>query len=105
MMMEHDEIESLLGAYALDAVDPDEALEIEAHLSTCPRCRAELAAHREVAALLGNSGSEAPHGLWDRIASQLGDEADVPAPGALIASLRRPARRQRFIRPALAAAA
>jgi anti-sigma factor RsiW len=65
------EIEELIGAYALDAVDPDEREQIEAHLATCPRCRDELAGHLEVAALLGNTGAPAPEGLWDRIASSL----------------------------------
>lgn len=72
--MNHAEIEELLGVYALDAVDPREALLVEEHLAECPRCRAEVAAHREVAALLGNAGGEAPEGLWDRIAGEL--EAD-----------------------------
>lgn len=67
----HHEVEELLGAYALDAVDPDEAAEIEYHLSTCPRCRAELAEHREVAALLGYAGAPAPAGVWDRIVAGL----------------------------------
>lgn len=73
----HDEIGELLGAYALHAVDPDEVELIEAHLEGCPRCRAEVAAHREVAALLGNSGGDAPDGLWERIASRL-EEAPPP---------------------------
>jgi anti-sigma factor RsiW len=69
--MEHAEIQELLGAYALDAVDPDEAQEIERHLATCPRCRAEVIEHREVAGLLGYAGSDAPAGLWDRIVESL----------------------------------
>ena len=40
--MSHDEASDLLGAYALDAVDGDEFVELEEHLGTCPRCRAEL---------------------------------------------------------------
>ena len=40
----HQEIEELLGAYALDAVDDDERDLVEAHLAGCPRCRAEVAA-------------------------------------------------------------
>lgn len=72
--MDHAEVETLLGAYALDAVEGEEALAIEEHLLTCPRCRAELAAHQEVAAALGNFGAEAPEGLWQRIA--LAVEAD-----------------------------
>ncbi len=67
----HHELQELLGAYALDAVDPDEAAEIEFHLLTCPRCRAELAEHREVAALLGYAGAPAPAGVWDRIVAGL----------------------------------
>ena len=73
----HEDIQELLGAYALHAVDPDEVEIVEAHLETCPRCRAEVEAHREVATMLGNSGGDAPDGLWDRIASQL---EDAPPP-------------------------
>ena len=38
----HDEVAELLGAYALNAVDPDERALVEAHLEDCPRCRGEL---------------------------------------------------------------
>jgi anti-sigma-K factor RskA len=91
------EIESLLGAYALDAVDDDERVEVEAHLATCPRCRAEVAAHREVAALMANSGIAAPEGLWDRIAEGLSPELPASAPDAaeLLSHLPRPPRRER----------
>jgi hypothetical protein len=64
------EIEELLGAYALDAVDPDERELVERHLLECPRCRAELAEHLEVAAMLAE-GSPAPDGLWSRIVAAL----------------------------------
>jgi hypothetical protein len=74
--MTHDEVADLLGAYALDAVDADERAAIEAHLATCARCRAEVAEHREVAALLANEGGDAPDGLWSRIA----DSLDAPPP-------------------------
>lgn len=72
----HDEIRELLGAYALDAVDPEERIEVEDHLPGCPRCRAEIADHRETAALLAAAGAPAPDGVWDRIASSL----DGPIP-------------------------
>lgn len=75
--MDHAEIESLLGAYALDAVSPEEAAEIEAHLQTCPRCAVEVAVYREVAALLGGGGADAPAGVWDKIAAELGDGQQV----------------------------
>lgn len=70
-MSEHDEIAELLGAYALDAVEPDERDRVELHLAECPRCRAEVAEHREVAAVLAQSGAPAPEGVWARIAADL----------------------------------
>jgi hypothetical protein len=72
----HEEIAGLLGAYALDAVDAGERAAVEAHLPGCPRCRAEVAEHREVAALLAHEGGQAPDGLWPRIAGSL--EASPP---------------------------
>jgi anti-sigma factor RsiW len=66
----HDEVSELLGAYALDAVEPDEAVLVAAHVATCPRCTAELDEYREVAGFLGNLGGDAPSELWDAIASQ-----------------------------------
>lgn len=83
----HDEFRELLGAYALDAVDPDEAQAVEEHLKDCPQCRDEVEQHRSVAAMLGNAGATAPAGLWDRIAASL-DEPERssgarPAPFSL----------------------
>lgn len=77
MSATHDDIAELLGAYALNAVDPDERALVDAHLADCPRCRAELHDHAEVAAMLGNTGGDAPEGLWDRIASTL-EESPPP---------------------------
>jgi len=71
--MTHDDLQELLGAYALDAVDADEAAAVEEHLADCPRCRAEVADLRETAALLAHSGTDAPAGVWDRIAAELHD--------------------------------
>src|SRR3954468_13569720 len=91
----YDEFSDLLGAYALDAVDPQEREEIERHLTTCPRCRAEVAEHREVAALLSQSGAPAPDGVWDRIAPVLAPPAppmrmtvaESPPPGPTVVAL------------------
>ena len=88
----HEELQELLGAYALDAVDPDEAVLVENHLRECPRCRAEVAELREVAGLLGQSGSDAPEGVWDRIAASL---ADTPPPLRLEVQRERRAERSR----------
>jgi anti-sigma factor RsiW len=89
----HEELQSLLGAYAIDAVEPDEALAVETHLGECPRCRAEVAELREVAALLSHSGADAPAGVWDRIASSL---TEVPPPLRLEVQRERRASRGRY---------
>lgn len=68
----HEEIEALLGAYALDALEPDEAAMVAAHLRECIRCSVEVAQGHEVAGLLANSGGDAPGELWNRIADRLG---------------------------------
>lgn len=73
----HEDIQELLGVYALDALEPHEAEVVEAHLEVCPRCRSEVQGHNEVAAMLGNTGGDAPEGLWDRISSHL-EEAPPP---------------------------
>lgn len=83
------EIEELLGAYALDALDPDEAAMVERHLQGCVRCSAEVARHHEVAGLLANSGGDAPDELWDRIAERL-DTPAVPSWDRLAARLDAP---------------
>jgi anti-sigma-K factor RskA len=67
---EHD-VADLLGAYALDAVDPDEARRVEAHLASCPRCRAEVQMYQETAAFLAYAGTDAPEGIWARIGEQI----------------------------------
>lgn len=103
--LQHDEIEELLGAYALDAVDGDEAEAVELHLRECARCRAEVEEHREVAALLAHSGSVAPDAVWERIAGTI-DEAPPAAVMPLARPGRPPSRRgTAWLSTALAAAA
>jgi anti-sigma-K factor RskA len=70
----HDDV----AAYALDALDGDEAAEVEAHLATCPACRDELDDFR--AALAALTTDEAPPpGVWAGIAHQIGAD-DAPTP-------------------------
>jgi Anti-sigma-K factor rskA/Putative zinc-finger len=94
-MMSHEEASELLGAYALDAVDADEGAAVEAHLTTCPRCRAELDSLREVAGAMGNSVVPLPEGLWSAIASRLPDRPvdEEPPPMPQLGSDRRTASR------------
>lgn len=47
--LSHSEIQELLGAYALDAVDEQERATIEAHLESCESCPVELEDHRRLA--------------------------------------------------------
>jgi anti-sigma-K factor RskA len=103
-----DDIEELLGAYALDAVDDDERRAVDAYIATNPRARAEVDQHREIATLLAFGGTDAPEGLWDRIVLSLDElETEAPSPGPELAKVlpaRRPERRRWWF-GALAAAA
>jgi anti-sigma-K factor RskA len=50
--MEADTVHDLTAAYALDALDTEDAREYEAHLARCERCRTDLAALSDAAAAL-----------------------------------------------------
>jgi hypothetical protein len=92
-MISHDEVKQLLGAYALDAVDPDELIAVRMHFASCPRCATEVAEHQQVAGLLANSGGDAPTHLWELIAAQIERplvEQDDDDHVAAITSFRRP---------------
>jgi anti-sigma-K factor RskA len=105
--MNPNEIEALLGAYALDAVSDDERTEIEAYLATEPRARDEVAQHREVASMMAFTGAPAPEGLWDRIVASL-EELPPPAEVSLAPVTRlaeERARRRRWTRIVAAGAA
>ena len=70
------ELEELLGAYALDAVDDDERAQIEAWLARSINAQRDADELRETASLLAQSGDEVPDDLWARIEIRLGDPAD-----------------------------
>lgn len=104
--MSHDDLQSLLGAYALDALDPKEVAAVEEHLAGCPRCQAEVAAHRDAASLLAAGGGEAPAGVWDRIAAELGQDDAPPSEHLVKPPNGVPVRpRRRIALPAVAAVA
>jgi anti-sigma-K factor RskA len=86
------ELDELLGAYALDAVDDDEREQVEAYLERTPEARALVAEYRETAALLAHTGTEAPPGLWDRIEHALEEEPPrlaMPSPARIASESRR----------------
>lgn len=78
-MRSHEEFRSLLGVFALDAIDDaDERSAVEAHLARCPECRREVDEHRFVAGELAETELGAPEGLWNRIESELDDQVETP---------------------------
>lgn len=79
------DLDELLGAYALDAVSDTERDRIDDYLTVNPRAAAEVAEHREIAAMLAFTGMDAPDGVWERIEATLDDT--VPAPSGPLASL------------------
>jgi len=102
------ELDELLGAYALDAVSPDEARRIEDYLAINPKARVEVREHREVATMMAFTGMDAPEGLWSKIEQEL----DAPAPSlgselAKVMALGEAPSRRRFssVAPWLASAA
>ncbi len=77
--MTHSELEELLGAYALDAVEEDERLEVEEHLLTCPRCRGRGGGSPRGGGHAGQSRRtrpppSRPESCWGRIAASLQEE-------------------------------
>jgi hypothetical protein len=65
-------------AFALGAIDPEEALQIKEHLAQCLACLTELAAYRMVVGLLcyANPLQEPPIYLKERILTHFAIEAE-----------------------------
>lgn len=101
--MTHDELRQSLEAWAVGALRPTDATEVERHLSTCETCR-ELAAPLLLVpvALASAAPDAAPsNAVRERLASRIGAvRADIPAPAPV-----RPPRRAPAVFPWLAAAA
>jgi anti-sigma-K factor RskA len=91
------ELDELLGAYALDAVDADERRRVEDYLEVNPRAAAEVQVHREVATMLAFTGMDAPDDLWGRIAGEIGEQAPPLGPElARVLSIDEHPRRRRI---------
>jgi len=71
--MDHASIEELVPAYALGATDPAESQAVEAHLPTCPACRALLASYSDLsrALLYATPPMSAPRGMAERMQRRL----------------------------------
>lgn len=85
------ELDDLLGAYALDALDEDEQGRVDAYVSTHRQARLEVSRFEDVlAALASAEAAELPPQLWDRVQRQLDPAptaADPPMPAAAPAAV------------------
>ncbi|MDF2760542.1 MAG: hypothetical protein K0S99_3177 [Thermomicrobiales bacterium] len=78
----HAATRDLLGAFALGAVDAEEAATVRAHLATCEECQAEIAELWLAVDSLPDmiEPMEPPPALRDRIATAIAAEAASPLP-------------------------
>ena len=68
----HEQRRTMLGAFALGALDDHERRQVDVHLSHCPLCREELAVLVTGASrLTGGGGDDATAQLWERIRGRL----------------------------------
>lgn len=76
---------ALSGAYALDALSPEEAERFERHLEGCDPCRVEVREFREVAAQLGARAAETPPAsLREKVLTHADRTRQEPPPGTPI---------------------
>lgn len=81
--MTHEEVRELIPGYALDALEPEEAGRVEAHLPSCSECRRELALLRGGAISLATGVAQItpPPEVRDRIIAAIGPERRrIPVP-------------------------
>jgi anti-sigma factor RsiW len=95
------EIHALSGAYAVDALDPEERARFEEHLAHCAECQAEVAGLQEAAALFPEiSATEPPADLRERVLAEIATVRPLP-PVTEQVTRRRP----RWVNAVAAAAA
>jgi anti-sigma factor RsiW len=105
-----EQIESLLPAYALDAVDDDERAAVDAYLAIHPELQAEVFSLQQTASLLGHSGGPAPASVWDKLEVAITEGApraalQPPAVPSIVVPLDRSHRRRSRVAGWLAVAA
>ncbi|WP_062301129.1 anti-sigma factor [Demequina subtropica] len=112
----NENVHSLVGAYAVDAVTPAEREDFESHLAACEDCGIELSGLREAAAVLGDAEHAAPPAaLKARVMTEIArtpqaapltsDDAPVPAEGAPAATTTAASSPRRAWWPRMAVAA
>ncbi len=93
------DLDSLLGAYALDALDDIDRARVDRYLTTSPRARAEVDEHLHVAMMLGNSAGPAPIALWDRIDKAIVATGRADTPFVAPLPLRQDRRERTAVNP------
>ena len=102
------DVHTLIGAYAIDAVDPAERGRVERHLSECESCAAEEAELRETVWRLSDvTEAEPPAAMRERVLSRARRTRQEPPPerGSETPAPRTTHRRSPTVRRALALAA
>lgn len=93
-MTGEEDVHALAGAYALDAVGPEEAAAFERHLTTCASCSEQVRQMRETAARLGTSVAEVPPGrLRSRVLDEVTRTAQHPSGQTVVDMTERRTRR------------
>lgn len=73
------EIHALSGAYAVDALDPEERARFEEHLAACSTCQAEVASLQEAAGVVGGlAATTPPPALRDRVLADIAAVRPLP---------------------------
>ena len=99
-----DDRHTLVGAYALDALDDAERRTFELHLETCDDCRAEVAELSAAAAYLGVAAAvPAPPSLRDSVLDEIGRTRQLPPQRSNVRPLRGVTRRTATMLSAAAA--
>jgi anti-sigma-K factor RskA len=97
--LSREEIQDLLAAYSIDAVDDDERRSVEEYLATDVDARGDVIGLQHAASYLAHSGGPPPPGVWERLEAAIqevpGQQGDAPAPPRLVPLARAKPRTDR----------
>jgi anti-sigma-K factor RskA len=84
------EIDDLLAAYSIDAVDDDERAAVEEYLARNPDARADVGDLQRAASYLAYAGGPPPPGVWEQLETKLvgGEPGEPPPPPRLLPRAR-----------------